>query len=85
MGEPRAITYKEVEKAVGEGSRAVWEKVGEISGAGLVPLDASGNASIDLTEASESVRSRIDKLLVKEDEAVVIESKAVNNKKEGGK
>jgi hypothetical protein len=72
MGEPRAITYKEVKKSAGEGIHAateLWHKVGDIVGAGHVGLDPDGNASIDLTEASDSERARIDKLLAKEDEA----------------
>ena len=61
MGEPRAITYKQVEAA--GGNLETWKRVGEISGAGTPTLNADGNASIDLTELSEAKRGQIDKLL----------------------
>ena len=72
MGEPRAVTYKKVKAVAGEGLHAateLWHKVGDIAGAGHVGLDPDGNASIDLTEASDSVRDRIDNLLAKKEEA----------------
>lgn len=71
MGEPRAITYKEVSKSADEGVHAateLWHKVGEIAGAGHVGLDQDGNAAIDLTDASDSVRKQIDNLLGKTEE-----------------
>ena len=86
MGEPKAITFKEVAK-VAAGNHAateLWHKVGDIAGAGHVGLDPDGNASIDLTEVSDSKRERIEKLInpeAKEDDAVIDESKA----KRGGK
>ena len=66
MGEPKAVTFKEVKKVAGEGIHAateLWHKVGDIVGAGHVGLDPDGNASIDLTEVSDSKRERIDKIL----------------------
>jgi hypothetical protein len=82
MGEPKAVTYKQVEKATGgTGSRELWDKIGAISGAGQVGLDPSGNASIDLTDASDSVRDRIDKLLNPEQEVVIDESKSKRGNK----
>ena len=78
MGEPKAITYKEVAKSAGEGIHAateLWHKVGDIAGAGHVGLDADGNGVIDLTEVSDSKRDRIDKMLSGTEEAE--ESKSV--------
>jgi hypothetical protein len=64
MGEPRAITYKEVSKAfkTDAEAREAWSDIGTISGAGNVP--PSELASIDITELSDDKRTRIDKLLV---------------------
>lgn len=63
MGEPRAITYKEVRKAADTdaGASETWAKIGEITGAGHVP--ASEDATIDLTDVSDGKRERIDKLV----------------------
>ena len=69
--EPRAITFKQV------GDRATWEKIGEISGAGSVPLNTDGDASIDLTDVSESKRSRIEALLQKQAEADQMDAEEV--------
>jgi hypothetical protein len=62
---PRAITYKEVRKAneSDAGTTEMWRKIGEISGAGHVPLDVDGNASIDVTDLADSKIARIDKLI----------------------
>ena len=82
MGEPRAITYKEVKKVAGEGLHAaaeLWHKVGDIVGAGHVGLDPDENASIDLTEVSDAKRTQIDNLLAKKEES------AEEAKKRGGK
>lgn len=65
MGEPRAITYQDVEKSSGSGAGEVWKQIGEITGAGNVSL-FNGNASIDLTDASDAKRAQIDGLLLKE-------------------
>jgi hypothetical protein len=64
MGEPRAITFKEVEKASMDEytARETWRKIGDITGAGHVP--PGDYASIDLTDVSDSKRERIDKLLM---------------------
>ncbi len=93
MGEQqRAITYNQVQKAAGNdnaGSQEMWRKIGDITGAGHVPLDADGNASIDLTETSDAKRAQIDRLLAKEEEQTAeekAEAKAVEeNKKRGNK
>ena len=61
MGEPRAITYKEVERA--GGNAETWAKIGKITGAGEVPRDGDGNASIDITSLSDSKVASIDALL----------------------
>jgi hypothetical protein len=66
MGEPKAVTYKEVKKVAGEGLHAattLWHKVGDIAGAGHVGIDADENASIDLTDVSEAKRAQIDAIL----------------------
>lgn len=64
MGEPRAITYKQVKTATGnEGSLDVWDQIGRISGAGQVPTGIDDDGSIDLTDVSDSKRQRIDDLL----------------------
>ena len=60
---PRAITFKQVESAVGDGATRVWERIGEISGAGHIPRNNEGNASIDLTGVSEAKQAQIDRLL----------------------
>jgi hypothetical protein len=78
MGEPRAITFKEVEKA--GGNIDTWHKIGDITGAGHVPVNTYGEASIDLTEASDSVRGRVDKLLAGEKEEA---AEAEETKKRG--
>lgn len=83
--EPKAITYKEVERATGkDGSpRDTWEKIGMMVGAGKVPIGADGEASIDLTHASESEHGRIDALLGKAEEkkeAAKEETKTRGNK-----
>lgn len=77
MGEPKAITYKEVERNAGEGVVVVelWHKIGDIAGAGHVGLDPDGNASIDLTEVSEAKRERIEKLIHPVEDVVIDESK----------
>ncbi len=67
--EPKAITYKQVKTATGdEGSLRVWERIGEITGAGTVPTGIDGDGSVDLTEVSESKREQIDRLLEKQEE-----------------
>ncbi len=66
MGEPRAITFKEVIRS--GGTIDDWHRIGEITGAGHVTLNSDGNASIDLTETSESVQNRVDALLTKQEE-----------------
>ena len=69
MGEPRAITYKEVKKATGDvGSAEMWRKIGDIADAGHAPTGIDGDGSIDLTDVSDSKRDRIDKLLAGEKE-----------------
>jgi hypothetical protein len=71
MGEPRAITYKEVKKAAGNdqaGGLELWHKIGEITGAGHLP--GQDEATIDLTGVSDAKRERIDKLLAGEKEEV---------------
>jgi hypothetical protein len=89
MGEPRAITYKEVKRATGGvGSTALWEKIGKITGAGTAPTGIDDDGSYDLTEASESVRNRVDELLkdAEADRSETDESKAAAKpagKKEG--
>lgn len=87
MGEPRAITYKEVKKAVGEeGSSEMWRKIGEIADAGHVPTGIDGDGSIDLTSVSDSKRDRIDKLLAGDKEDVQVEdAKTVDTTKRGNK
>ena len=65
MAEPKAVTYKHVQKAIGEGSMDAWRRIGEITGAGYVPLDADGDAVIDITELSEAKQSQIDALMNK--------------------
>lgn len=61
MGEPRAITYKEVQKAGGNAD--TWRQICEITGAGHVPVNDDGNAAIDITGLSPSKIERIEKLL----------------------
>jgi hypothetical protein len=78
MGEPKAITYKEVEKA--GGNIETWHKIGEITGAGHVPVNTYGEASIDLTEVSDAKRGQIDRLIAKEEEVVIDESKIKRGK-----
>lgn len=84
MGEPKAITYKEVARVTGGDRLAtveLWHKIGDITGAGHVGLDIDGNASIDLTDVSDSKRERIDALMgVTKDEQPEAPSKS---KKEG--
>lgn len=65
--EPKAITYKEVERAVGKDAtpRETWEKIGMMVGAGRVPLNDDGDASIDLTGASDTEQKDINALLTK--------------------
>ena len=67
MGEPRAITYKQVERA--GGNAATWAQIGKITGAGDVPRNAAGDASIDLTDVSDAKMASIDALLGKKEEA----------------
>lgn len=78
MGEPRAITYKEVRSASEDdkGATETWRKIGEITGAGHVPLNADGNATISLTDVSDSKRERIAKMVNPVDEVVIDESKS---------
>ena len=66
-----SITYKQVERAVGKfGGSAleVWGKIGRITGAGIPPRDADGDATIALTGVSDSKRAQIDALLEKAEE-----------------
>ncbi|MCA1589177.1 MAG: hypothetical protein LC734_02060 [Acidobacteria bacterium] len=66
---PRSITYKQVEKAVEEGRRGtVWRRIGEITGAGHIPLNSEGNASIDLTGVSDVKFAQVERLLEKNGE-----------------
>lgn len=79
MGEPKAITYKDVSKGrEAADAGEIWKKIGEISGAGHVPV--SDEAAIDLTDVSEAKRSRIDNLLNPEQEVVIDENKKRGNK-----
>jgi hypothetical protein len=66
MGEPKAITYKEVRKLADSDASAVvlWHKIGDIAGAGHVP--GYEEATIDLTELAPSKVERIDKLMAGE-------------------
>lgn len=65
MGEPLAITYKEVRKHHEDAEAGeLWQRIGEITGAGHVP--PSDHAAIDLTDASDSVRARVAKLAAEE-------------------
>lgn len=82
MGEPRAITYKEVKNATGdEGSSEVWRKIGEIAKTGTVPTGIDGDGSIDLTDVPDAARARIDKLLAGEKEET--EAAKADNTKRG--
>jgi hypothetical protein len=89
MGEPAAITYKQVRRAVkdtGANVYDVWAKIGQITGAGTPGLDADGDASIDLTDVSDAKRGQIDRLLAPPEAAESDESKAgskASTKKEG--
>jgi hypothetical protein len=87
MGEPRAITYKEVRKAHGTDAGAVdvWHRIGDMTGAGHVGLDPDGNASIDLTDSSDSVRERVDRMLAgeKEDAEAAKAAEAKDSTKRG--
>jgi hypothetical protein len=76
MGEPRSISYKDVKQAFGDGAKDVWTKIGEVTGAGHVPINADGEAFIDLTGASEAKQSQVDNLLAKSEP----EKKAKENK-----
>ena len=80
MGEPRAVTYKEVRSVAQDdlGATETWRKIGEITGAGHVPLNADGNAVIALTDVSDSKRERIDKILAGEEKE---EAKAETTKR----
>ena len=77
MSEPKAITYKEA------GSPENWRKICEITGAGIVPLDADGNASIDLTSLSEAKKAQIDRLLNTDAEPQSAPESSDSNKKRG--
>jgi hypothetical protein len=60
---PAAITYAEVLKGHnkdGASAGEAWRKIGEITGAGHVPPHEL--ATIQLTDASASVRERVSKL-----------------------
>jgi hypothetical protein len=84
--EPRAITYKEVERAVGKtaNARDTWEKIGMLVGAGRVP--AGDDAAIDLTGASDGEVSRIDEILGKaEAKKEDAKTSAKSNVKDGAK
>jgi hypothetical protein len=61
--EPKAVTYKEVSKAYPEGADETWRKIGDITGAGHVPLNADGDASIDTTGLADGKQKAIDALL----------------------
>lgn len=53
-----------------EGSAAdVWAKIGKITGAGEVPRDTNGNASIDITDLAAGKVTQIDNLLERKEEA----------------
>lgn len=75
--EPKAITYKQVISAVGKDSRDVWDRIGQITGAGQVGTGINDDASIDITNISDAKQEQIDKLLAPE--------KPAKSTKEGGK
>lgn len=83
MGEPKAITYKEVKKANETNALENWRKIGDITGAGHVALDADEDASIDITGLAEGKLAQINKLLGKEESAEPEPTKST--KKEGTK
>lgn len=85
MGEPKAITYKQVQKAVGDTlAGETWEKIGRLTGAGIVPRDYDGDASIDLTDVSAAKLEQIDRLIErKEEQAQKLEEK--ENEEEAAK
>lgn len=90
MNEPLAITYREVRLAYKDklSSEEAWRKIGDITGAGH--LSAIDHATIDLTDASDSVRDRVAKVVAdgeekaEEAKAKAEEAKA-EEKKTGGK
>lgn len=63
MGEPRAITYKEVRKASESDGEAAdkWREIGEITGAGH--LRPTEEAAIDITDFADA--AKLDKFLAK--------------------
>lgn len=82
MGEPKAITYKEVSKGrTNAEAGELWRTIGDITGAGHIPV--SDEAAIDLTDVSDAKRDRIDRLINPETEVVIDADK--NDKKRGNK
>lgn len=81
--EPRALTYKEVEKAYGGDSSAAnsaWQKICDIAGTGNVP--PSDTATIGLTHLSEGKIKSVDAVLA---DAKKSDAKApAGNKATGG-
>lgn len=61
MGEPRAITFQQLKKA--GGGTDEWRRIGYITGAGTVPLNSDGDASIDITNESPEILAEIDQML----------------------
>lgn len=74
----QAIEYKDVRKAAASDAEAgeIWRKIGDITGAGHVP--AGDEASIDISDLSDSKKERIGKLL--SPEAEVVDDKKRGNK-----
>ena len=82
MGEPKSITYKEVQRGRTDAEAGeLWRTIGDISGAGHVPVGE--DAAIDVTGVSDAKRERIDKLVNPEQEVVIDEAK--EDKKRGTK
>lgn len=58
-----SVTYKQVEKAAGAGAKDAWVQIGKITGAGTVPLDQDGDATIATTGLSDAKLAQIEGLL----------------------
>ncbi len=76
----QAIEYKDVRKAAASDAEAgeIWRQIGDITGAGHIPVGPDGAASpIDISTVSDSKRERIEKLLnpVIEADVVIDEQK----------
>jgi len=66
MGTPRAVTYEQVEKAVGANAAlSVWREICQITGTGNIGFGPKGTASIDVTNAPADVLKQVDALLAK--------------------